>query len=338
MSRRVATTLAVLAASGWLAAGCSWNPWIPKQRQPAFDDLGEPTAQLELGKPLRDSLDCPAGDCQDRYRVEVPEAGELDVSVRSLESGRDVEMRVVVEGPAGVLTQSRERETSPRLDVSVRPGPHYVLIQALGGRFGYEVTATLRPGTGAPAAAPRVPGALTSAPVRPRQEPETVKPGANYDPAAITLFPKWRSYAFADPPQRRLESGEKVAFPVAEQQVLREIRYELANRGYLPTDDPREVQFLISAHVGARTTTFYVANGVDHMEDYDQWFQKWGVRGGSITPQTFTSGTLVIDFVDPATGVLVWHGWTTIGLRPDEDMRDTVRRAVHEVLALFPPR
>jgi Domain of unknown function (DUF4136) len=338
MRRPIATGWVSLAALAALAAGCSWNPWIPKRRSPAFEDLGEPTAQLELGKPLRDAIDCPAGDCQDRYRVEVPEAGDLQVSVRSLESGRDIQMRVVVEGPVGVLAQSGERETSPRLDVPVRPGPHYVLVQALGGRFGYELTATLRPGAGAPAAAPRVPGAPSLTPSRPREVPPTVAPGSNYDPSAITLFPKWRSYAFADPPERRLESGEKVAFPAAEQQVLRAIRYELADRGYFPTEDPRQVQFLISAHVGSRTTTFYVANGTSHMEGYDQWFQKWGVRGGTITPHTFTSGTLVIDFVDPASGVLVWHGWTTVGLRPEEDMRDTVRRAVHEVLALFPPR
>lgn len=332
------TRVAVAAVAAALL-GCQWNPVVLEEPPPPFRDTGEPSAELELGKTRRDQLDCPTeGRCQDRFRLQVPEAGQLHVRVIPLGARGDIEMRAVLEGPTGVLAQRSAEAGTVDLEVPVGAGPHYVLLQALGGHFDYEVTATFRAESGVQAAQPRIPTAPSLTPGREERKPPTLRPGSNYDPTAITQFPKWRMYAFADPPEKRLDSGEKVAFPAAEQQVLRAIRYELADRGYFPSEDPGEVQFLVSAHVGSRTETYYMVQGVVYAEDYDQWFQKWGVRGGTITPQTYTDGTLVIDFIDPATGLLLWHGWTTVPLKADQDMRETIRKGVREILTLFPPR
>jgi hypothetical protein len=331
-----------LASMAW-ATACQWNPLVVDRPAPSFTDPGEPVAELRLDEPRRDALDCPAGHCQDRFRVEISEPGELRVRVQPLAPDPSVSVRVVVEGPVGVLARSDSGvegapASRPDVDLRVGPGPHYVLVQAVGGKFDYQLEATLVPGAAPPDAAVQVDSVPSLAPPRERQAVPTAKPGANFDPKARELFPKWRHYAFADPPEKRLGAGEQVAFPAAEQEVLRAIRYELADRGYFPTEDPREAEFLISAQVGSRSTTWYVYQGVAYTQEYDQWLQQWGVSGGAVTPQTYSDATLVIDFIDPGTGRLLWHGWTTAGIEGGGDLRDTLRAAVREVLALFPPR
>lgn len=341
--RRAGTRRSVGAALVAVAlASCQWNPIIIDEPMPEFTDPGEPTAELALGTPLKDALDCPTGGrCQDRFRLEVSEPGRLVLRVDPTDEGEDLEVRVVLEGPIGVLDQKTGDDEGLEIAVPVRPGPHYVLIQALGGRFQYEVVARLEPGGGGGEVAgpqPAMPTEPLLTPKRPTRQPPRLGTGSNYDPTQIQAFPEWRYYAFADPPQERLQSGEKVSNPMAETEVLRATRYVLADRGYFQSDDPEEVQFLVSAHVGSRTTTLYVVQGINRMEEYDQWFQQWGVLGGTITPHTFTDGTVVIDFIDPGTGKLVWHGWTTIGLAPDVDLRDQLRVAVEDILQKFPPR
>ncbi len=54
----------------------------------------------------------------------------------------------------------------------------------------------------------------------------------------------------------------------------------------------------------------------------------------------FEEGTLIIDFLDPATHTLLWRGTGSaevVAGRPENEVTENVKRAVRKILAGFPP-
>ena len=52
-------------------------------------------------------------------------------------------------------------------------------------------------------------------------------------------------------------------------------------------------------------------------------------------------GTLIIDLTSPAAGKIVWRGAARRQIdleRPDNERRKVLERAIHDLLAKFPPR
>ena len=343
-TRRAAALLllACLAASG-----CQWNSWIPGERRVKSAPSPGDFVPLHTGLPRRAALDCPAGSCQTRYRIQVEDPGELRLEVVPSLPGDDVGLRVVLQDSAGqVLAQERATgNASFQVKSEVEPGPHIVLVQAIGGRVGYELTATIRRDAKRLAQelmAPVPPAAEvppSSASSGDRVENKTAVLGSDsaYDPRVD--FSLYRRFAFSDRPQEKLEGppGSSTGNPFLEAQIQREIRFELLRRGFFQAEEA-EADFLVSSHVGARSTTWYSVGPTSFSSSYDQWYDRWAIQGAHIRPHTFRNGTLVIDIIDMNTKELTWHGWRTDPVPPTADAKKLIRNIVTEVLDEFPPR
>jgi len=155
-----------------------------------------------------------------------------------------------------------------------------------------------------------------------------------HDPKAN--FEGYRTFAFAQDPEEELASGsEQGGSPFVERQIQREIRYELARRGY-DQAGLGEADFLIAINVGARTTTWYSVQQTVYRDPYETYFTQWGaVRG--IELRTFQDGTISIDMIDGQSNKLVWHGWATEPIAPSKTTEEIIKGIVKKVLDNFPP-
>lgn len=330
---RIAVLVAVLGA-----AGCRWGGWVPGGSSAKLSPPSERILPLHPGRPRQGELDCPAGSCQARYRIHAPATGELQVELVPELPGAHVGVRVVLEDSVGQVLGQKRSAGEGRLELRspVKPGPHFVLVQAIGGRVGYELTATVVGSFGPPPAAP-TPQPRPPPPDRPRGKVAKLGSDCAYDPSVD--FSRYRRFAFSERPERKLEEGapgSSAGNPFLDAELQRAIRSDLLGRGFLPVPEA-EADFLVSTHVGARSKTWYSLQSVRYSDSYDSWFERWSASGAVIRTHTYRDGTLVIDFVDVPKKKLTWHGWTTQPLPPGDSAKEIIRKAVAEVLDRFPP-
>lgn len=138
------------AASLLLVSGCAvWDPWTPDQELPDPAAV-EPSRAVALrpGEAARaGSLDCKGGRCEQWFRVDVAEAGELRVEagVEGL-AERAVARLFLQDGRGTTLARALSGEGLPlRAAAPVEPGPHAVLLQVGGGPVIWSVGAALEP-------------------------------------------------------------------------------------------------------------------------------------------------------------------------------------------------
>lgn len=342
-NRRLALTGLVALSS--LLGACQWYAWEPKEKEPPLPPEAPPIP-LAPGETLQQVLNCPAGNCQTRFRIEVSRPGELRVDVRPKDNSPITSLSIVLEDPIGrVLDQQSLAGRKPPLQVSssVEQGPHIALVRAIGGLVPYSIWARFRAGNqpsqawAEPRRAP-APAQPTTPSAARLPTGEGSEPGAVFDPKAN--FHAFRRYAFAQEPKTQLHAagGGDGSNPFATQQLHRAIRAEMTERGFVQAP-VAEADFLVSAHVGSRSTTWYSVRGLEHQDAYDRYFDMWRGRGGRIVPHTYTDKTVVLDFIDPKTGQLIWHGWTTEASPPSTgDDSAVLRAAVKNVLDKFPPK
>jgi hypothetical protein len=327
-----ALVLIVLAALSTTA--CQWGGYTPAEKPQAV--LEVPTLPLALGETSHNELDCPAGNCQVRFRMRVEGPGELRVSLQPRHSGDNIGIIIVLEDSIGrILDRYNMQDRKPPLIVrsGVQPGPHTVLVQAVGGKLTYDIRAQFRAGgrllqIEQPAARPLQP----AAPMRPKYGADSAN-DPNVD------FRAYRRYAFAQDPQEQLEAaapGQSVGNPFLAREIQLGLQAELAARGY-DQSSLEEADFLVDFSAGGQSTTWYSVRGVMRAEPYDNYFQLWA-PGGVLNAHTFQDGTLAIDIIDPKSGDLVWHGWSTEPVNRFDSDKDIVRSFVKEVLDHFPPQ
>ena len=333
-----ALALAALIALGSLTSGCRWYAWEPTETQAALPPE-PPAIPLAPGETLQQQLDCPAGNCQTRFRIEIRQPGELRVEVRPEDPNPATSLSVVLEDPVGrVLDQQSLSGRVPPLRVSsaVQKGPHVALVRAIGGQVPFAISARFRAG-GVAATPWAEPTAPAPAPA-PRTLPtgEGSQPGAVFDPRVN--FHGFRKYAFAEEPRSRVQTADSGSNPFEQQQIQRAVRAEMSDRGFAQVP-VSEADFLVSANVGSRSTTWYSVRGLEHQDSYDRFFDMWRGRGGRIVPHTYTDKTVTLDFIDPKSGQLIWHGWTTEPApQTTRDENRNLRTAVENVLDKFPPK
>jgi hypothetical protein len=113
--------------------------------------------------------------------------------------------------------------------------------------------------------------------------------------------------------------------------VAEALRTELAAIGYRESDDPN---IHVAMHMGTQQNT--------QIDSYGYGYGGWGGRGmGGVDVYQYTSGTLVIDFVDVPSQSLVWRGTATAVLDDNPSMDKKVaniNQAVAKILAQYPPR
>lgn len=346
-----------------LLSACQFGGYVPKGKHQPVAEEERDIADLPFDQQAKGELDCEGGRCRVRYRVMITGPGKLEVTVTG-PRGKDTPdgfggprlARAVLQDVYGtpVSRNDAEQFTGPmQLASDVSEGPYFILIQGLGGAFEYGVVAHYQPLAGAvtpsaaAAAASGVSGvhspdrAGTAAAPRPPpgaggDRPGDVSDGADYafDPRAN--MQQWKTYAFADNPQAQLEgeAPEGHGNPFVIRSIQREIRYVLADQGLqqVPAD---EADFLIAVQVGSSTTTWYSLDNVPVTTPYADYFNGWRAAGGFVSANTFVDGTLVIDFIDPKSKKLVWHGWTTEPVNVKLDNEKLLQKSVKTVLAQF---
>ena len=341
-----AYALALLGLGCVYGGGLGTGPDPPREAVPAV--AAQP---LELSRRVQGAVDCAAGHCVRRYEIALTSHGELSIDVLPrLESTGD-SIRVLLEDPAGnVIGRATSREPGRSLSVGGpdQPGRYSLTIQSASGSTSYVLRASqdrrgapqttlleddvarMKPATGRP----QVPGTAAVA------QPPPAPSGPSFRSNPQIDFAPYRSYAFAQDPERTLqaEPGAYVGNPFIIREIQRAIRYLLADRGYVQTAI-EQAEFLVSTHTGSSSMAYYRIGGVAYNRTYSTWFNTWhGDRGfgvGGFRSEIHTEGTLVIDIIDLASKDLVWHGWTTktTGWKDNEAV---IKDAVEEILAQFP--
>jgi len=338
--------LALATAVACLVSACVWDPWIPGQSKWNPEIVVDPAnvlEQLPLDTPYVDDLNCFARRCQKRFRLVVDRPGKLAVTAVLDLTSEDQQARIVLEATRGVLAQDGTGR-GVRTDVSiisvgseVEAGTYFVLLQSLGSRIPYELTARLTPSAG-PATRPEPEPAIQVASLPPDLEPHRfteVNLGANagggYDPTVI--FSGLSTFTFPRLPQPgdTLPAGTPLETP-RDRQIRRFLVEGLEMKGFRQASGNEEADLIVDFATGQRSRTF---------STIPMLYQRYDFHNRGYGFELDTRGTLVIDIIDTGSGRLAWHAWTTKGIgpgiTPGEKTTALVREAVGDVLADFPP-
>jgi hypothetical protein len=343
------TGLAALALLG--SGGCTFDSpietrYLESQGPDTTTTLPE-IPILALNTPDQGSLDCPAGHCQDTYRVQVDGFGILRIRVKSTFSTDDVTMKLTILNPVGnVIGRQRVESGKPAsLTGEVTTGSYFLLLQSLGGGLEYEVAATYDRRGSAKAPLPPPEAYIPAEGNAPdysqpgRSVPAGLGAGFIRDPKAD--FTQYKKFAFAQNPAKTMAEGapgQYVGSPFLDAEIQRAIRYELMDWGYLPVDE-KDADVLISSHVGSQSRSYYVIDYVTYDVPYEALMSRWTYSAGAIiTPAIYKRGTLVIDVVDRHSTNVVWHGWSNRSISGRGDTREVVRDVVREVLDQYRPK
>ena len=162
-----------------------------------------------------------------------------------------------------------------------------------------------------------------------------------HDAAPDTDFARYESYAWisADPliqPEPRVV-GDRYVSPIDEQRIRAAVDEVLAAKGYrvsLLSQADLVVSFAVGTQdkvrvdeVGGRDRIYYQGYG------HGNWY-----GGSTVRMQTYTEGTLALEFYDHATKQAVWVGWASKRLSQSDEPGETIQTAIAMILEPFPPR
>jgi len=95
-------------------------------------------------------------------------------------------------------------------------------------------------------------------------------------------------------------------------------------------------------HETRGTPDFLVAyrTQLEQKVDVDDWGYPtlfWGAPPGSVTLDEYTQGNLVVDFIDPKSGQIFWHGTASAVIEhPDNPNLNKLASAVDKVMNRYP--
>jgi hypothetical protein len=115
---------------------------------------------------------------------------------------------------------------------------------------------------------------------------------------------------------------------ILDRRVKRAVEAEMLIKGYTKSEDNPD--FYISYHFGTEGQVDVSACGYHYPESPRCW-------GREVETYSYTKGTLVLDFVEPADLELVWRGYATGAIHDIDRMDETIGEAVRKVLRRFPP-
>ena len=113
-----------------------------------------------------------------------------------------------------------------------------------------------------------------------------------------------------------------------DRRVKQAVEKELSMRGYVKAED--DPDFFVSYHFGTASQVDVSSCGYHYPASPRCW-------GQEVETYTYTKGTLILDFVEPADLELVWRGYARGAIHDVERMDETIGEAVRKVLAEFPP-
>ena len=148
----------------------------------------------------------------------------------------------------------------------------------------------------------------------------------NYNFAPGTNFSKYHTYKWVTIP------GAQYPDQITDQQIKQAIDQQLAAKGFVKTDSDTadmDVAYQVSVAREQQWSTYGTGGG---------W--RWGGGMATTTSSTIHTGTLGVDFYDPAQKQLIWRGSATKTLNPPKDpnkRQKNLDKAVAKLLKNFPP-
>jgi hypothetical protein len=162
-----------------------------------------------------------------------------------------------------------------------------------------------------------------------------------HDAAPGSDFSRYESYAWisSEPliqPETRVV-GDRYVSPIDEQRIRTAVDTELAAKGYRVTELEQAdlvVSFAVGTQdkvrvdeIGGRDRTYYRGYG------HGSWY-----GGSTVRMETYTEGTLALEFYDHTTKQAVWVGWASKRLSRSDEPGETIQTAVAMILEPFPAR
>ena len=144
-----------------------------------------------------------------------------------------------------------------------------------------------------------------------------------------------------------------VVNPLNEQRIRTAVEGQLENKGYQKVSIDQAdfvVAFTLGARDRVRVTQYYNDFGYNYY-GYHHGFSRFGRFsrfnrfghgfngfGPSVSVQTFTEGTLVVDIFDNTENEAIWHGSASKRLSRDNGALELIDEAITALLAEFPDR
>jgi hypothetical protein len=161
-----------------------------------------------------------------------------------------------------------------------------------------------------------------------------------YDPTAP--YATYKTYAW-NPRGPGPDEAPPIRNPIIQQQVVSIVDRELAKKGFTLVKPEANPDVMITLHGWAQSrvevTNYGYAYGGTYM--YAPYPYRAPVYGApAVDVQSYTDGTLLIDFVDGKTMKLVWRGTASDSLSsPDPGtVSRVVDEATRQLMAAYPPK
>lgn len=164
-----------------------------------------------------------------------------------------------------------------------------------------------------------------------------------YDPTVdFTRFRTFNWYTAEVPKPRAGGAGPQFNL-LLDQRIKEAIASELVKDGLRP--EVESPSLLIAYDLAVDTSqvpTLDYAFPEGFGYGYSYWFGyrfRYATNGitGYRPIQSFPTGTLIIDIIDPTTNQLLWRGFSEAGINPTSQDMERINLAVADIMAEFPP-
>ncbi len=160
-----------------------------------------------------------------------------------------------------------------------------------------------------------------------------------FDPAAP--YASYKTYAW-NPRGPGPDEAPPIRNPMIQQQVKSIVDREMAKKGFTAVQPDANPDLVITLHGWAQSrievSSYGYAYGTGYMHGPYPYAYPTYVGGTDV--QSYTDGTLLIDFVDGKTMKLVWRGTASDSLSsPDPGtVTRVVDEATKQLMAAYPPK
>jgi hypothetical protein len=156
----------------------------------------------------------------------------------------------------------------------------------------------------------------------------TMEVKTNYNPSA--QFGRYRTYAWL-PNTDEGRHADLMRGSPAEQRIRADVDRQLAARGIVPAPPGQPPDFLVTYHAA-----------LEEKVSVRDWGYGYGYRyawGPGMGPDaySYTQGTLIIDFIDPATQQSFWRGYASDAVDNPGSGGGKIDEAVSKIMQKYPP-
>jgi hypothetical protein len=165
----------------------------------------------------------------------------------------------------------------------------------------------------------------------------SLKVSTQYDPTAP--YPSYKTYAWVTA-QPGPEQAPSIRNPVVKAQVQSAVDRELKVKGFTLTSADANPDLLVAVHGWAQSRIEVNNYGYGYTGVYSYGPYRPAMPVSAVEVQSYTDGTMLLDFVDGKTKKLVWRGTasdTFTSPTPDAVAR-SVDEGVRQLMQAYPPK